>query len=482
MSTADERHRMAAAIINFEARRDNKGRLKVYELPPEDGGGRYEVAGINEKYNKETVDALVEMLRRGHYDEAEAAATEFVAQDTDRVTSWSSVPSLEFYLRDCCVNRGFKGAGRILQRALNLPDSGLVDGNTKIAVAHAETNPVEMLESLRKARESYEREVVHRDETSKFWLGLVNRWNNSLKIAMTFPSTSPRTAMPVQPTTPVAPASPLPIQDAPDAPPATLAALREGSKGDRVAAWQSFLVGRDFDTGPIDGSFEEHTRDATKAFQEKYNLTVDGVAGAETLIRAAKLGLPLIETPASDNTSSNFPPRPSFPPLATNAQRQTVFGAYNYVPAPEPGNAEAIRILGGWEQKNIVPVHVPQLGKALGRKSSTIEFHRLAAAQLQGMWAEWETAKLLDRLVSYDGSFVPRFVRGSRSVLSNHAFGSAFDVNATYNKLGHEPALVGRKGSVRELVQIANKWGFYWGGHYNSRKDGMHFEVAYIKA
>ena len=38
---------MAAAIVNFEARRDSKGHLKVYNLPPEDGGGRYEVAGIN---------------------------------------------------------------------------------------------------------------------------------------------------------------------------------------------------------------------------------------------------------------------------------------------------------------------------------------------------------------------------------------------------------------------------------------------------
>ena len=84
-----------------------------------------------------------------------------------------------------------------------------------------------------------------------------------------------------------------------------------------------------------------------------------------------------------------------------------------------------------------------------------MSFHRLAAAQLQGMWAEWETAKLLDRILIYDGSFVPRFVRGSRTVLSNHAFGSAFDINERYNKLGKRPALVGEKGSLRELVPIA---------------------------
>jgi hypothetical protein len=41
------------------------------------------------------------------------------------------------------------------------------------------------------------------------------------------------------------------------------------------------------------------------------------------------------------------------------------------------------------------------------------------------------------------------------------------------------PALVGQKGSVREIVPIANEFGFYWGGHF-TRKDGMHFEIAKI--
>jgi hypothetical protein len=33
---------------------------------------------------------------------------------------------------------------------------------------------------------------------------------------------------------------------------------------------------------------------------------------------------------------------------------------------------------------------------------------------------------------------------------------------------------------VRELVPIANKHGFYWGGHYSKRADGMHFEAAKV--
>ena len=247
-------------------------------------------------------------------------------------------------------------------------------------------------------------------------------------------------------------------------------------------AWQTFLKGQGFDPGVIDGTFGEHTRDATIAFQRKSKLAADGVSGRQTLLKAASKGLELIEEPADDHTSSNFPARPNFSPLITNSQREAVFGHYDFVPAPQPGNAEAVRILGTWEQDNIVSVPIPQLRTVLGPKApQTMQFHRLAAKQLQGLWADWEKAKLLDRVLTDDGSFVPRFVRGSRTTLSNHAFGSAFDINEKFNKLGRRPALVGEKGSVRELVLVANDWGFWWGGHYDNRKDGMHFEVAFLK-
>jgi hypothetical protein len=49
-----------------------------------------------------------------------------------------------------------------------------------------------------------------------------------------------------------------------------------------------------------------------------------------------------------------------------------------------------------------------------------------------------------------------------------------------WNERGHRPALVGEKGSVRSLVPIAHKWGFWWAGHF-STPDGMHFEVAVLR-
>ncbi len=84
-------------------------------------------------------------------------------------------------------------------------------------------------------------------------------------------------------------------------------------------------------------------------------------------------------------------------------------------------------------------------------------------------------------MINWAGSYVPRFIRGSRTTLSNHAFGTAFDINTRENALGAIPALVGKHGSVRKLVPLANQHGFYWGGHFKSRKDGMHFEIAELR-
>ena len=62
-------------------------------------------------------------------------------------------------------------------------------------------------------------------------------------------------------------------------------------------------------------------------------------------------------------------------------------------------------------------------------------------------------------------------------MLSSHAFGTAFDINARDNRIGATPALRGSRGSVRALVPLANAHGFYWGGHFEDRPDGMHFEA-----
>lgn len=259
--------------------------------------------------------------------------------------------------------------------------------------------------------------------------------------------------------------------------------MQKGLKGPDVKKWQYFLIGQGFDPNGADGDFGDGTYTATVAFQKKHALDPDGKVGHNTMARAMQLGFKVLDDTVDMTMSSpNWPPKPDFSPLVGTAQRQALFGKFAYKQEPVPGNYENIRILDNWESENIVRMVIPQLkGKRGVSASGAIRFHRLAAEQMKALWAAWESAGLLDRVLSWGGSFVPRLVRGSATNLSNHAFGTAFDINVDLNPLGAQPPLVGRKGSVRELVPLANEHGFYWGGHYANRADGMHFEVAVLK-
>ena len=260
--------------------------------------------------------------------------------------------------------------------------------------------------------------------------------------------------------------------------------LRIGSKGSDVKKWQYFLIGQGFLQGNADGVFGDQTFTATVAFQHKTKLDADGVVGHQTLIAAIQRGFILLgdETDTSEN-GPNWPPRPDFKPITSNTERQALFGKFSYQHDPQPDNYENIRLLGNWSADNIVIVTIPQLVGIKGApKNGNIQVHKLVANQFKTLWQAWQDAGLLNRVLAYDGSFVPRFVRGSTTTLSNHAFGSAFDINVAWNGIGTLPALKEEKGSVRELVPLANHYGFYWGGHYAKRPDGMHFEVAVVKS
>lgn len=249
--------------------------------------------------------------------------------------------------------------------------------------------------------------------------------------------------------------------------------IKRGSRGNSVKSIQHFLIGKKYDIGIVDGVFGPKMESGVKRFQKHNKLVDDGIIGNQTLGLMLVQGLALLpETP-------DYPAKPNFSPLVGNAARAKVFGHFDYKSSPTNDNKEGITILGSWESDNIVSVDLPQLAKATGGKYTRMRFHKLAAKQLKDLWEAWEDADLLHLVKTYEGAFYPRYVRGSRTTLSNHSFGSAFDINYKWNGLGKVPAYVGEEGSVRELVPIANKFGFYWGGHF-SRKDGMHMEIAKI--
>lgn len=270
----------------------------------------------------------------------------------------------------------------------------------------------------------------------------------------------------------------------PPAPPASVTGLHRGDKGPLVMRWQLFLIGQGFPPKyGADGAFGPATEEATRDFQRAHNLVQSGAVDGATRVVAAALGLdhPSAEPPGTpaDHAGPDWPPSPLFPPLTSTAERQKLFGPMLYVADPQPGNPEHIRVTNGWAAEHLVTVTVPELAGIEGApKTGRIQVHKDVADAVLALFADWRDAGLLPLILAWGGSYAPRFIRGSTTTLSNHAFGTAFDINAPWNALGARPALVGWKGSVRELVPLANQHGFYWGGHFKGRLDGMHFEVA----
>ncbi|MBO2009245.1 M15 family metallopeptidase [Hymenobacter negativus] len=252
--------------------------------------------------------------------------------------------------------------------------------------------------------------------------------------------------------------------------------LRLHSKGPTVRQWQLFLIGQGLLAGEADGVFGTNTEKATIAFQKRRKLKPDGEAGNMTIGAAMQLGFKVLGDEDDAQTGINWPPPPNFQPLVGTLARQQLFGKFRFVAAPTRDNPENIKVLDNWASQHIGIAHLPAVGSPVPAK---IEFHKLAIPQVEQLWQDWQQAGLLGHVRTWDGSYVPRFIRGSRTQLSNHAFGTAFDINAAFNRLGTIPARLGQPGSVRDMVELANKNGFYWGGHFGgSRTDGMHFEIA----
>jgi hypothetical protein len=199
MNPAEKRQSMGKAIVEFEGRYAG-GKLQWYKLPPGDGGGEYEVAGINQKYHPQKAARLKALIDAGKHAEAEVEAATYIEEYTRGVLRFFPSPQaadenshIEFVLRDTAFNRGNKGAATVLQIALDVaPVDGVVGPMT-----HREftrqlefPGPAEVLRKLTKAREQYERNVYSwktssRDESSKFWRGLSNRWAKCHEVATT---------------------------------------------------------------------------------------------------------------------------------------------------------------------------------------------------------------------------------------------------------------------------------------------------------
>lgn len=131
-------------------------------------------------------------------------------------------------------------------------------------------------------------------------------------------------------------------------------------------------------------------------------------------------------------------------------------------------------------EHQLVPV-IPPFRMYYERKPiKQIMFHRKAADALRAALNEiWEKSgrdqAKLDQLgvSNYSGAYNPRFIRGSSSKWSNHAYGAAIDINAEKNGFN-----TGHGNMPQFVIDAFKRQGARWGGDYHGRTDPMHFEFC----
>lgn len=177
-----------------------------------------------------------------------------------------------------------------------------------------------------------------------------------------------------------------------------------------------------------------------------------------------------------------FPPKPKFgSPSKPMSALLEKLGNPKYT-VDKPGTRHSpITFKDGWAAKNVSKVEIPQLKDvpfySIGNKvkcNGKISFYTKAHKAVQELFNAWEKDGLIPKILTFEGSFNARVIKKTLTA-SNHSFGTAFDINGSWNAEGSAPAGIGKKGCLLELVPRASELGFYWGGFY---EDGMHFEYA----
>jgi hypothetical protein len=167
--------------VNWEARRDKQGNPIVYQLPAGDMGGKFEVAGINDRYHPEAFKAISSLPAE---ERAEAAA-EYIRSYTAPLVSQLPKP-MQAFAQDLAFNRGLGGAARYIQQGLkDLGQNIAVDGKLgpKTLAAINSVQPRDLMRAASEAQRNDEYAKARANPARRALLrGLDNRINNRLSL------------------------------------------------------------------------------------------------------------------------------------------------------------------------------------------------------------------------------------------------------------------------------------------------------------
>ncbi len=170
-------------MLSNEARTDANGRPQIYKLPAGDGGGNFEVAGLNEKSNPVELEHVKLMLEANR---PTAEIRDYIKSVYKQKTNYAAqlIPDscsqgIELTIRDCALNHSPGGVSTIIKSAIGIPNTPeistlkLKDEVAKFVRTHGEKA---FLYNLSIARANYYRKlVVDKPERAKFLKGWLNR-------------------------------------------------------------------------------------------------------------------------------------------------------------------------------------------------------------------------------------------------------------------------------------------------------------------
>jgi hypothetical protein len=173
-------------IFRSERQLDANGNLKVYSLPSNDGGGAFEIAGINVRWHRDEANNLKNLIEQGQYQQAEQRAKNYIASYTNPVTRLSiKNPGIEYALRDIYFNRGPGGANWMAKQAAGVPPNKAMNEDARKQILNTQKNdPVGFLNRLRAAAEQYEATQTGSGLRPNLIKGLRRRWNDRLKFSL----------------------------------------------------------------------------------------------------------------------------------------------------------------------------------------------------------------------------------------------------------------------------------------------------------
>lgn len=167
--------------VNWEARKDRQGNPIVYQLPAGDMGGKFEIAGINDRYHPEAFKAISSLPAE---ERAEAAA-EYIRSYTAPLVSQLPRP-MQAFAQDLAFNRGLGGAARYIQQGLrSLGQNVAVDGKVgpKTLAAINSVQPRALMQAASEAQRNDEYSKARANPARRALLpGLENRIRNRFSI------------------------------------------------------------------------------------------------------------------------------------------------------------------------------------------------------------------------------------------------------------------------------------------------------------